>query len=57
MPDPILITVLITTIGGLLSQLLQIYLDYKHAEHNNHDYFKSVKSNCCSTITEVDDNK
>jgi hypothetical protein len=55
MPEPILITVLITTVGALITQIFKIYLDYKQAQHQNHDYFSSIKSNCCTTILESKD--
>lgn len=50
MADPILISVLVASIGGIITQVVQIYLDYKAHQQQGHDYFKSFSSNCCTTI-------
>jgi len=48
MTDPILITVLITSICGVLTEFVQIYLDYKRHEKKNEDYLSPIVSSCCT---------
>jgi hypothetical protein len=55
--DPITISTLVAvTIGGIL-QIIQIYFDYKIAEHHQVGHIYNVyEFNCCSTIKQDSDN-
>jgi hypothetical protein len=49
--DPITITTLVTVIITGVSQLIQIYFDYKRDQHSNSaQIYKVYESNCCSTV-------
>lgn len=58
MPEPLLITTLIATIFTGITQLAQIYFDYRTAEKSGHsDVYKVYNSNCCSTVIESEEEK
>lgn len=46
--DPVMITILVTTVFSSAAQILQMYLDYKKAQAQGHSYAKHFESNCCS---------
>jgi hypothetical protein len=49
--DPITIATLVTVIVAGITQLAQLYFDYKRdAHHNTEHIYKVYESNCCSTI-------
>jgi hypothetical protein len=55
MTDPITIITLVTVIITGISQIAQLYFDYKRDEHSNSSHiYKEYKSNCCSTVKEDD---
>jgi hypothetical protein len=55
--DPITIATLVTVIITEVTQLIQIYFDYKRDEHNNSAHiYKVYESNCCTTIKQDGDN-
>ncbi len=47
--EPVSITILITTALSGLAQLIQMYLDYHHAQEKGNNYFGGLQSNCCTT--------
>jgi hypothetical protein len=53
MPDILLICTLVRTIFTGVTQVIQIYFNYKTAKHHGHsDIYKVYQSNCCSIIKE-----
>jgi hypothetical protein len=55
MIDPLTVATLVTVILTGITQLAQLYFDYKRDKHQNSSHiYKLYKSNCCSTITEDD---
>lgn len=57
MPDPITIITLVTVIITGISQIVQIYFDYKLAEHQQAGHvYKVYESNCCNTIQHEEEN-
>lgn len=55
MPDPITIATLITVVFTGVSQLIQIYFDYRLTTKQGHnDIYKVYESNCCVTVQDSD---
>ena len=53
MPDPILIATLVTAVITGITQLVQIYFDYKRdVAGNQQEHIYTFTSACCSTINE-----
>lgn len=55
MIDPITITTLVTVIFTSLTQVIQLYFDYKVNRKQGHDdVYKVYESNCCNTELQSD---
>jgi hypothetical protein len=53
--DPITICTLVGVIITGITQIVQLYFDYKVAEHQQAGHvYKVYESNCCSSIKEND---
>lgn len=52
--DPVALSTLAVAVIGGLSQLLQIYFDYKRDQHHktDHIYTSSWQSNCCVNVNQ-----
>jgi hypothetical protein len=57
MADPITITTLVAVILAGITQIAQLYFDYKMAEHQGGaSVYKVYESNCCSTVEQDSQN-
>jgi hypothetical protein len=53
MIDPITIATLVTVIVTGISQIIQLYFDYKLSDKQGHaSIYRVYESNCCSSIKE-----
>ena len=55
MPEPVLVATLVTALFTGVTQLAQMFFDYKKAQlDNQHEHIYTITSACCSTVNESD---